>query len=103
MNLSEFEAWFSGYTEEMTGPPSKKQWARIKKCVSDITDKPTTHVVFRDRYSYYTPAITWSYDYNLPYVNANGTAVNTSHTSSVGLDCFTDLGKQEYQDGDTVV
>ena len=50
MNLSEFRAWFEGFTEEMDGPPSTKQWKRIKKRVSEIIDAPTTYPVFIDRY-----------------------------------------------------
>lgn len=41
MNLSEFKAWFEGFTEDMDGPPSAKQWKRIKKRVSEITSDPT--------------------------------------------------------------
>jgi hypothetical protein len=36
MKLSEFKAWFSGYTESMEGTPSKKQWERIKEQVEAI-------------------------------------------------------------------
>lgn len=50
MNLSEFKAWFGGYTEEMEGPPTEKQWKRIKKKIDKIDDTPTTWPIFIDRY-----------------------------------------------------
>ena len=50
MNLSEFSAWFEGFTENIDGTPNKKQWARIKKRVDEITPDPTPYPVFIDRY-----------------------------------------------------
>jgi len=50
MNLSEFKAWFEGFTENISGQPSKKQWARIQERVSEITSEPTPYPVFIDRY-----------------------------------------------------
>lgn len=43
MNLQEFKAWFEGFTEDMTGPPSKKQWERIKARVKEIDGVAVTH------------------------------------------------------------
>lgn len=53
MVLSEFKAWFSGYTEAMDGRPSEKQWARIKEQVAKIDGTPVTREVFIDRYRYF--------------------------------------------------
>lgn len=50
MDLSEFQAWFDDYTEEMKGPPSKEQWAKIKKRVAEITPDPTPAPIFIERY-----------------------------------------------------
>lgn len=50
MNLSEFKAWFEGFTEDMYGPPNAKQWKRIKKRVSKITSDPTTWPIYIERY-----------------------------------------------------
>ncbi len=50
MTLSEFKAWFGGYTEDMDGPPSAKQWKRIKSRVKDIDGEKVTYPVFIDRY-----------------------------------------------------
>lgn len=53
MNLSEFKAWFEGFTEDMDGEPNAKQWKRIKKRVSEITSDPTPWPIFVDRYRPY--------------------------------------------------
>lgn len=50
MQLSEFKAWFEGYTESMKGTPTEKQWARIKERIAEIDGKPVTERVFVDRY-----------------------------------------------------
>lgn len=50
MHLSEFKAWFEGFTEDMNGPPNKDQWARIRKRVKEITADYTPTPIFIDRY-----------------------------------------------------
>lgn len=50
MNLSEFKAWFTGFTEFMPGAPTEKQWDRIKERVGEIDGKPITQTVYIDRY-----------------------------------------------------
>lgn len=50
MKLSEFKAWFEGYTESMDGTPSKKQWERIKEQVKDIDGVSVSYPVYIDRY-----------------------------------------------------
>jgi len=55
MTPAEFKSWFEGFTEAMSGVPTKAQWSRIKERVSQIDGKPTTERVFIDRY--YTPYI----------------------------------------------
>ena len=42
MTLSEFKAWFAGYAEEMDGPPTPKQWEKIKERVGKIDGTPIT-------------------------------------------------------------
>lgn len=57
MTLAEFKAWFAGYTEDMDGPPSAKQWKRVKKRVSEIDGTITTERIFVDRWvNQYWPA-----------------------------------------------
>lgn len=46
MTVSEFKAWFEGFTEAMDGPPDAKQWARIQSKVKEIADKPS--VAYRE-------------------------------------------------------
>jgi len=55
MTPTEFKSWFEGFTEAMSGVPTKAQWGRIKERVSQIDGKPTTERVFIDRY--YPPYI----------------------------------------------
>lgn len=55
MTLSEFKAWFEGFTEDMDGAPSKKQFERIKEKVAQITGTPITQTVIREYYDRYRP------------------------------------------------
>lgn len=50
MILSEFKAWFEGFTEGLEGPPTKAQFDRMKAKVADITGTPVTYPVYVDRY-----------------------------------------------------
>jgi len=50
MALSEFKAWFEGYTEGLEGAPTKAQFDRIKEKVKEISGQPITERIFVDRY-----------------------------------------------------
>ena len=50
MTPQEFKAWFDGFTEALSGVPTKAQWARIKDRVSEIDGQPTTERIYVDRY-----------------------------------------------------
>jgi hypothetical protein len=50
MTLSEFKAWFEGFTESIDDAPTVKQWARIKKRVGEIDGRAVTERVYVDRY-----------------------------------------------------
>ena len=39
MTLSEFKAWFGGFTENITKLPTQKQWARIQARVKEIDER----------------------------------------------------------------
>lgn len=52
MTLSEFKAWFEGFTEAMDGPPGLKAWERIHARVKEITGTPISYPVYVDRYVY---------------------------------------------------
>lgn len=76
MNLSEFKAWFEGFTEDMDKPPSVKQWGRIKEKIGLIKDAPPVpQHVFHDHY--YRP---WRryYDYGPTWLSAIGTMKGSS-------------------------
>lgn len=50
MTLQEFKAWFEGFTEELRGVPSVKQWNRINNRIKEISITETTQTVFVDKY-----------------------------------------------------
>lgn len=50
MNLSEFKAWFEGFTDNLDGPPGPKAWEKICERVKGIKVDPTPWPVFVDRY-----------------------------------------------------
>ena len=49
MNMSEFKAWFDGFTENIDGAPSAKQWKRITEQIAEVDE---TENVYIDRYTY---------------------------------------------------
>ena len=50
MIVSEFKAWFGGFTEGMDGPPDAKQWKRIQKRVGEIDGTQITEKIYVDRF-----------------------------------------------------
>lgn len=50
MTLSEFKAWFEGFTEGMDAAPDEKQWDRIKARVKEIDGVHVTRTVYLDHY-----------------------------------------------------
>ena len=63
MHLSEFKAWFEGFTEEMKGTPTAAQWKKICQRVAEITNDYTPAPIIIDRYIKpyrpYYPQIWW--------------------------------------------
>jgi hypothetical protein len=55
MTLSEFKAWFSGFTEMMDGPPNADQWSRIQARIKEIDDKPIPVTVYREYVERFRP------------------------------------------------
>ncbi|MGI9507143.1 MAG: hypothetical protein ACR2RE_29225 [Geminicoccaceae bacterium] len=103
MTLSEFKAWFEGFTEAMEKPPNAKQWKRICARVKEIDGERTTWPVFVDRYE---PRHTFTPGYPLPYWmtwNTTGGLSGQSHNLTVEGECvtlpntseaaFTDIGR----------
>ncbi len=89
MKLDEFKAWFDGYTESMEGPPSAKQWKRIKERVAEVDGVAVSYPVYIDRYvrpyyPYWSAPCTatglnahaQTYDYYRNVMSAAGTANN---------------------------
>lgn len=62
MNLSEFKAWFEGFTDGIDSNPSEKQWVKIKEKVATITANPTSPTVIREYWRDYWPRIQPNYD-----------------------------------------
>lgn len=86
MNLSEFKAWFEGFTESMDGPPGEKAWKRITDRIKSIkSDEPTTKHVFREYYE--RPWHRWydrvSCSGAMPSGGLQGGTMNFSHASQL--------------------
>lgn len=81
MTLSEFKAWFEGYTDGMDEKaPSEKQWKKIKAKVSEITGTPISYPVYVNRYvdpyrQYWTDV----------YFGARGSGMSLSGISNLTL------------------
>lgn len=69
---SEFKAWFEGYTEDIDGPPSANQWAKIQARIKDIDGTAITQRVYLDRYRY----LEW------PYIPGPVTFGGTTYTGT---------------------
>lgn len=55
MTLSEFKAWFEGYTEGLEAAPTKAQFDRIKEKVKLIDGAPVVQTIWLDYYRRYYP------------------------------------------------
>jgi hypothetical protein len=101
MTLSEFKAWFSGYTEDMDKPPTAKQWKRIQKVVKDIDGDTVTERIYLDRYwpGQWQKKWGWSYTGD-PVLYGTTTLPNftTSSGSTSTVDAMYAAGKAEAQE-----
>ena len=106
MQVSEFKAWFEGFTEDMTKLPTVKQWARIKARIEEIDGVETTERVFIDRYwRRYEPYWTWSninipcgsltVSTNQPQLSNNSVQLTGTQTVLNASQAFTALGRAE--------
>lgn len=90
MNLSEFKAWFEGFTESMDGPPGEKAWKRIQDRIKSIkSDEATTKHVFHEFYErpwrrWYTEGPWWNGVQYGP-VSAVGIAQSSIQANSGGI------------------
>lgn len=90
MKLSEFKAWFEGFTETMTAPPNEKQWDRIKARIAEIDGTPIVREVYVDRYvkPYYerwTPYYGVSTTSGTSYSSANNVQLLSAGVSGGGV------------------
>ena len=78
MTLSEFKAWFEGYTEGLEGAPTKAQFDRIKEKVKEISGTPTSYPIFVDRYRQWVQPNQWGSPYVSYSVGAVGQATGNA-------------------------
>lgn len=100
MHLSEFKAWFEGFTEDMKGPPNKEQWAKIKKHVKEISADYTPAPVFVDRYvypwrRYWEPM--WTSTCSSKPASSSGAVDYKEALSSPSLNDWSNAGRAEYR------
>lgn len=95
MNLSEFKAWFEGFTESMKTAPNEKQWARIKARVAEIDGAEITKHVYVDRYWTY-PHHYWASPFYSGGIGAAKTICSGEPTWNSGL-AMGALGKADYE------
>lgn len=50
MKITEFKAWFEGFTENIEGAPTEAQFEKIRAKVAEIDGNPVTERVYLDRY-----------------------------------------------------
>lgn len=85
MIVTEFKAWFEGFTESLEGAPSAKQWKRIKEQVAAIDGLPVTPV-YIDRYirqyPYHGPV--WT-AYSSALAGSNSAQMQNANTLAAGI------------------
>lgn len=103
MTLSEFKAWFEGFTECMEASPDEKQWERIKARVKEIDGVAITKTVFVDHY--YPPYRPYWSSQRLDVFGSNavGAVLSNAVASAKAINsefeshsAMLDLGKAEY-------
>ena len=97
MTLSEFKAWFEGFTEDMDARPTEKQWKRIKARVKEIDGAAITKEVWHRYWGpYYSPTMLVGYN----SVGVSSNAVTQTYAANAlnaptTLDMYA-AGKAEY-------
>lgn len=100
MTLQEFKAWFEGFTENMKGVPTQKQWARIQERVGQIDGIALTkEVIYRywPTYSSIPGYTTWCTGTTTNAVSTK-TLGNTSNTACTLYNELTLIGGNEYKE-----
>lgn len=84
MTLSEFKAWFEGFSEGIDKAPTEKQFAKIKAKVAEIDGAPVTQTIFVDRYvralpGYWErPYMTWDGVIGAGSIGGNGVGTGSA-------------------------
>lgn len=89
MTLSEFKAWFEGFSEGIEAAPTAEQFAKIKAKVALIDGSPITYPIFIDRYRWWQDRI-WTAADPYPY---------TATLSGVGVSSSEGTVFADYSDG----
>lgn len=100
MTLSEFKAWFEGFTENIEGEPTAKQWKKIKSRVAEINGNSVTERYFYDHYWHRPWVGPWySTTYGLSATAATGAlGLATSSTAWSGERALLALGHADAQE-----
>lgn len=87
MTLSEFKAWFEGYTEGLEGAPTAAQFARIKEKVAQISGVAVTERIYVDKYMSpwrpYWDRFWWSSSSNGDFAAPNDITLTYASNSSL--------------------
>ncbi|MCJ8053849.1 hypothetical protein GB928_018495 [Shinella curvata] len=96
MTLSEFKAWFEGFTEGMAGTPDADQWKRIQARVTEIDGVAVTRTVFVDRYlPAYRPY--WASRFDVSGISHGTMLLSAGEPSGFeSHNAMLDLGKAEF-------
>lgn len=84
MTISEFKAWFDGYTSQVRGQPTAKQWRMIKAKLALVRENTSTPVQM-PTFTYYPQPLSTTSTPTYPYYSLpNSTTLLSGLGSSVG-------------------
>ena len=89
MTLSEFKAWFEGFTESLSGPPNPDQWKRIQDRVKQIAPVTVTNHYLYKRTLVAAEALPYVYDPRLAVQNINHHGQTFNQTRELRARCST--------------
>lgn len=102
MTPLEFKAWFEGYTENIKGAPTQKQWARIQERVGQIDGTPLKQEVIHRYWPWYVcntqiPAPTTYFTTTCGTLSAGSGKSNISNNTAYAT--LANIGRQEALNG----
>lgn len=95
MTLSEFKAWFEGFSEGIDKAPSEAQFAKIKAKVALVDGAPVTYPIFVDRYW------NWGWPATGPHYYSTWTSTSNAGNAGVALLASSYAGMAPASKGDT--